>query len=77
MLSLCRKALVGVATVNAWNTGNEAGAGISLTKAGAQNAKNVIAPYLFGFLQDLKIPKISFKGGNLQNLEIAISQPPV
>jgi len=75
MFSYAVKALLSVATVNAWSTIDQPGAGISLTKAGANNAKNVIAPYLFDLLQDIDVKSVNFTGGSLTDLKIKIPCP--
>ena len=77
MFSSVVKALCGLATVNAWSDPSQPGAGISLTKAGANNAKNVLVPYVFKLLQDIEVKEVDFKGGNLKDLVIKIPQPPL
>lgn len=71
------KIVAGIATVSAITTPNQPGAGVSLTKVGANNAKNTLAPYIFKFLKDITIPEIDFDGGFLKNLEIKLPQPPL
>jgi len=78
MLSFVKKALMAASAVSAIITNvNQPGLAVSLTPPGANNAKNVIAPYLFGFLKDLKIAEVPFKGGFLKNLEVELPQPPL
>lgn len=71
------KILAGIATVNAATTPNQPGAGVSLTVEGANNAKDVLAPYIFDIAQDIQIPEVDFDGGWLKNLEIHLPQPPL
>jgi hypothetical protein len=53
------------------------GVGVSITEAGANNAKNVIMPYIFTILQNLTIPEVDFDGGYMKNILVEIPQPPV
>ena len=77
MLSLAVKALLGMVTVNAWSQPDQPGAGVSLTKVGANNAKDVLAPYIFNLLKDIEIPIVSFSGGSLNDLIIHLPCPPL
>jgi hypothetical protein len=69
--------VAGLATVQAITTPNQPGAGVSLTKVGANNAKDTLAPYLFNLAKDITIPEVDFDGGWLKNLEIKLPQPPL
>ena len=71
------KILAGIATVSAITTPSQPGAGVSLTKAGANNAKDTLAPYVFQYMKDITIPEVTFDGGFLKNLEIKLPQPPL
>ena len=56
-------------------TPSQPGAGLSLTAAGMNNAKDVVAPYIFNMTSDIQIPEVDFDGGWLKNLHIDIPQP--
>lgn len=77
MLSFAVKCLLGLATVNAWTQPDQPGAGVSLTKKGANNIKDIIAPYIFGLTQDIQVAEVDFDGGNLTDLVIKLPQPPL
>jgi len=77
MLSFAKVCLIGLASVKAWTSIDQPGAGVSLTKVGANNIKDIVAPYLFTIIQDIDIPEVDFDGGNLKNLVIHVPQPPI
>jgi len=77
MLSFAKVCLIGLASVKAWTSIDQPGLGVSLTKVGMNNIKDIAAPYIFGLIEDIDIPIVEFDGGNLKNLIIHVPQPPL
>jgi len=75
MYSIAKLALLGLISVKAWTNPTQPGAGVSITKKGANNAKDVFAPYIFAYLKDLEIAEVDFDGGSLTDLVIKLPQP--
>lgn len=46
-----------------------------MTQEGINNAKNIVAPFVFDNVKDLKIPVVDFDGGSMKNIDIHIPQP--
>ena len=51
------------------------GLGASITNAGVSNIKNIVAPFIFKYLQDIKIPKLAISSGEFDNIEVKLPQP--
>jgi len=57
------------------NAAQGPGIAVSITQDGVSEAKNIITPYLFKFLQNVTVPEVDFDGGYLKNLIVKIPQP--
>jgi hypothetical protein len=57
-------ALIGSSAL-AVSAANGPGLGASVTQNGLSTAKNILTPYIFKNIKDLKIPEIDFDGGKL------------
>lgn len=51
------------------------GLGGSLTQEGVNEAKVIVAPYIFKSLQDVEVPEVDFDGGKLTNIKVSVPQP--
>merc|ERR1712195_97153 len=71
MYKLC--ALIGASAAVA----NGPGITVSVSQEGINNAKNVAVPYIFNIIKDIKVPEVTFDGGFLKNIAIALPQPPI
>merc|ERR1712166_1100005 len=71
MYKLC--ALIGASAAVA----NGPGITVSVSQEGINNAKNVAVPYIFNIIKDIKVPEVTFSGGYLKNIAIALPQPPI
>merc|ERR1712195_220586 len=66
MYKLC--ALIGASAAVA----NGPGITVSVSQEGINNAKNVAVPYIFNIIKDIKVPEVTFDGGFLKNIAIAL-----
>jgi hypothetical protein len=73
MFKVVSKAVI--ALISTTSAAANPGFGGSITADGLNNAKNVIAPFIFKSLADIKIPEIDISGGKFTNLDIKIPQP--
>ena len=73
MFKVVSKAVI--ALISTTSAAANPGFGGSITADGINNAKNVIAPFIFKSLADIKIPEIDISGGKFTNLDIKIPQP--
>jgi len=46
-----------------------------MTQEGINNAKNIIAPFVFKNIKDLQIAEVDFSGGQMTNIDINVPQP--
>jgi len=77
MFNIVTKSLLGLGAVNAWSSKSQPGGAVSITKKGANQAKDVFAPFIFNITKDLEIAEVDFDGGFLKDLVIHLPQPPL
>lgn len=72
MWKFAKQVLACLATVSAAET---PGLGGSLTQKGLKDAKNIVAPFIFQYLHDLKLPDISSGPVKFTNAEVTATPP--